>query len=70
MWLQLFLFLPRDQASERHRGNDSNDARARHRSRASRFGAAAGAVVGDVVPLGGDFEDGAGAGGAAVVVVY
>lgn len=65
----LLLCLPRDQAGERHRSNNSNDARARHRSRASRFGAAAGAVVGDVVPLGGDFEDGTGVWVTAVVVV-
>lgn len=61
--------LPHNQTRERDSRDNSNDARARHGSRAARFGAAAGAVVGDVVPLGGDFEDGAWAWVAAVVVV-
>ena len=61
--------LPHNQARECDSGNDSNHARARHGSRTARFGAAAGTVVSDVVPLGGDFEDGTGAWVTAVVVV-
>lgn len=61
--------LPHNQACECDCGENSNHARARHGSRTARFSAAARAVVGDVVPLGGDFEDGAWAWVAAVVVV-
>jgi hypothetical protein len=61
--------LPRNQTRKRHRSDNSNNAGARDRSRSARFGATARAVVGDVVPLGGDFEDGAGGRVAAVVVV-
>ena len=61
--------LPHDQACERDSSNDSKHARARHRSRTTRLGAAARTVVGDVGPLGSDFEDGAWAGVAAIVVV-
>lgn len=69
MWLRILPRLPHDQTSESDSRNDSNDARARHRSGSARFSAAARAVVSDVVPLGGDFEDGAWARVAAVVVV-
>jgi hypothetical protein len=64
-----FSSLPNNHARESDSRNNSNHARARDRSRSTRFGAAARAVVSDVVPLGGDFEDGAWGGVAAVVVV-
>ena len=60
---------PRHQASKPDGRRHDERARSHHRSGVGVWAAAC-AVVGYVVPLGGDFEDGAGAGGAAVVVVY
>jgi hypothetical protein len=61
---------PQNQTSKPNSSSHRQRTRPDHRTSIASVRPAARPVVGDIVPLGGDFEDGAWAGVAAVVVVH